>query len=81
MGRIGRRNRSPLWPRGVTRWGGLACQRVKVGNGENLKGLTEERDGRACFVHTDSYGISPSDSQTDTFLSLFVFLSSSSFYF
>lgn len=30
--------------------------------GRKLKGLKEERDKRACFMHTDSYCISPSDS-------------------
>lgn len=39
--------------------------------GRKLKGLDGERDGRACFMHTDSYGISSSDSQTETFLRLF----------
>lgn len=59
-GRTGRRNRSPPWPRGMTGRGRVGFWKGEGWKGQKLKGLEEERDGSACFMHTDSYGISPS---------------------
>lgn len=52
MGMIGRRNRSPLWLERATGQGRVGMSMGDGRTGGKLKGLKEERGGRACFMHT-----------------------------
>lgn len=83
MGRIERRNRSPLWPRGVTGRGTFGISKGEGWKGRKLKGLKEERDKKELVLCTQTVIVSLPQTQTDSFpfSHVFLFLSLPSLYF